>query len=122
MASYFDDHGLEDPSRRQARSTTSTTHPSVEHFLAPRSSTGGSSYASAPAEPDRLSALASMFINLRQERQGDAEATEEAWFQNIIAQLFEEAQGMGKTGPPPASKDFIASLSPLSTDQLDAGE
>ncbi|RKP14904.1 hypothetical protein BJ684DRAFT_14793, partial [Piptocephalis cylindrospora] len=122
MASYFDDHGLEDPTKRRSKPSSSAIHPSVEHLFTSRNPSPMPSQGLAPQQQEQAAALASMFTALRQGRQGEAEANEETWFQNILAQLFEEAQGTGKAGPPPASKDFIASLAPLSTDQLDAEE
>ncbi|KAF9993300.1 hypothetical protein BGZ80_001087 [Entomortierella chlamydospora] len=117
MASYFDDHGLEDPykARKSNYNNGRSLNPDLSHFM-PREDTedeGNFSSrfpsASGPGSNDfrRLAEMLGAF-RVREEPLGD-EAHQE-FLDNLITQLMDEAGASGKHGPPPASKSFIRDL------------
>ncbi|KAI1320014.1 hypothetical protein EDD11_002345 [Mortierella claussenii] len=117
MASYYDDHSLEDPFKAR-KPTNRSLNPDLSHFMpreeeeeqddrhqTSRSSTAGS----LPGANDfrRLADMLGAF-RVREEPLGD-EAHQE-FLDNLITQLMDEAGASGKHGPPPASKSFIRDL------------
>ncbi|KAG0303101.1 hypothetical protein BGZ98_006994 [Dissophora globulifera] len=128
MASYYDDHSLEDPVRsrksnsRQGAAGFSSLNPDLSHFM-PRedlddddNNTNATSTSSFQSGPGGVPAagdfrrLAQMFggFRVREESLGD-EAHQE-FLDNLISQLMDEAGASGKHGPPPAAKSFIRDL------------
>ncbi|KAG0227358.1 hypothetical protein B0O80DRAFT_420897 [Mortierella sp. GBAus27b] len=120
MASYFDDHSLEDPykARKSTNNTGRSLNPDLSHFM-PREdededeeSTPFSSSQSTSSRPGindfrRLADMLGTF-RVREEPLGDYEHQE--FLDNLITQLMDEANASGKHGPPPASKSFIRDL------------
>ncbi|KAG0357771.1 hypothetical protein BC939DRAFT_447773 [Gamsiella multidivaricata] len=122
MASYFDDHSLEDPYKAQRANNNNqgrSLNPDLSHFMpreddvddyngrhsASRSTTG----ASGPGATDfhRLAEMLGAF-RVREEPLGDE--VHQEFLDNLITQLMDEAGASGKHGPPPASKSFIRDL------------
>ncbi|KAF9353806.1 hypothetical protein BGX26_008419 [Mortierella sp. AD094] len=117
MASYFDDHSLEDPykARKLNNSNGRSLNPDLSHFM-PREDTevednpsSRSASTSGPGSNDfrRLAEMLGAF-RVREEPLGD-EAHQE-FLDNLITQLMDEAGASGKHGPPPASKSFVRDL------------
>ncbi|KAF9978216.1 THO complex subunit 2, partial [Mortierella antarctica] len=117
MASYYDDHSLEDPFKARAakRNNGTSFNPDLSHFM-PREDdesnqdqSARSPSASGPGANDfrRLADMLGAF-RVREEPLGDEEHQE--FLDNLITQLMDEAGASGKHGPPPASKSFIRDL------------
>ncbi|KAF9950762.1 hypothetical protein BGZ72_007640 [Mortierella alpina] len=118
MASYYDDHSLEDPykARGARRNNGTSLNPDLSHFM-PREDdethedqhSARSPPASGPGANDfrRLADMLGAF-RVREEPLGDEE--HQGFLDNLITQLMDEAGASGKHGPPPASKSFIRDL------------
>ncbi|KAG0196946.1 hypothetical protein BGX28_009531 [Mortierella sp. GBA30] len=115
MASYYDDHSLDDPfkTRRPNRNQGSSFNPDLTHFM-PREDDDTEQSSRSPPTTDpganhfrRLAEMLGAF-RVREEPLGD-EAHQE-FLDNLITQLMDEAGASGKHGPPPASKSFIRDL------------
>ncbi|KAJ3170880.1 hypothetical protein HDU87_008646 [Geranomyces variabilis] len=111
--SYFQDHGLPDPSRTQRRRRSGGINADISHFM------GGeereyrrSSSPSAAAAPSTESflAIASLFGSIRDRTALADNSSQVEFLDNLVSQLLEEANAQGKDAPPPASKAFLASL------------
>ncbi|KAG0282565.1 hypothetical protein BGZ96_000347 [Linnemannia gamsii] len=120
MASYYDDHSLEDPYKARKKTNNpyggSSFNPDLSHFM-PREETESTSSspssrspsASEPAVGD-FRRLAQMFGVFREREEPLGDEAHQEFLDNLITQLMDEAGASGKHGPPPASKSFIRDL------------
>ncbi|KAF9438560.1 hypothetical protein BGZ76_006942 [Entomortierella beljakovae] len=113
MASYFDDHSLEDPYRsRKPTNNNRSFNPDLSNFM-PREdeddTPSTSQMRTGPGAGDfrRLAEVLGGF-RVREEPLGDEE--HQQFLDNLITELMNEAGASGKHGPPPASKSFIRDL------------
>ncbi|KAF9987576.1 hypothetical protein BGZ65_003008 [Modicella reniformis] len=115
MASYFDDHSLEDPHKvRRSNNNGGSLNPDLSHFM-PRededdNSTPQSSAASSRPGASDFRRLAEMLGTFRVREESLGDYAHQEFLDNLITQLMDEAGASGKHGPPPASKSFIRDL------------
>ncbi|KAF9188839.1 hypothetical protein BGZ51_000297 [Haplosporangium sp. Z 767] len=117
MASYFDDHSLEDPfkARGSSRNQGRSLNPDLSHFMPReddedyRSDLRSTSAASGPGAND-FRRLAEMLGGFRAREEPLGDEAHQEFLDNLITQLMDEAGASGKHGPPPASKSFIRDL------------
>ncbi|KAG0264359.1 hypothetical protein BG011_006965 [Mortierella polycephala] len=118
MASYFDDHSLEDPlkARGSSRNQGRSLNPDLSHFMPRedddddyRSDLRSTSTASGPGAGD-FRRLAEMLGGFRAREEPLGDEAHQEFLDNLITQLMDEAGASGKHGPPSASKSFIRDL------------
>ncbi|KAJ3158734.1 hypothetical protein HDU86_002699 [Geranomyces michiganensis] len=115
--SYFQDHGLPDPSRVRRQQNSGGIDADISHFMGDEGRENNSHAAEAAEySMESFLAIASLFGSIRDRPALADNDSQMALLDNLVSQLLEEANAQGKGASPPASKAFIASLA------LTAGE